>query len=368
MRIGLLLALSLCAGCPSSHGPMEPRPPAECGRHRVTLDLRSDFELGEVLSAEVRLDGEATLRTRFDPETRLREGVRLGTVCDVSRGAHRIEVVLLDPAGREVAARTVSAEVTRDISLTVAITRGSGECGGASCESMGCVRAECLDDRCVQSLDPAACPPGQRCEPTGECVDAGCECVDDAECPAFGCLVPECRSCACLSRPDDDRCGPGGACRPDGSCAGACLCASDADCFSAGGCARATCVDCVCLVEPDDAACPEGSLCDAETGECVADLAVVALLLRTDYVPFMEFDAVTHQVEGAAAVRVDVERLDTDALFDGVPTPFARVTLPARSEVLVTAWLERDGAPVARERLALRFPPGTHEAVFTISR
>ncbi|MCB9597847.1 MAG: hypothetical protein H6719_34335 [Sandaracinaceae bacterium] len=138
---------------------------------------------------------------------------RLASFEGLEPGAYRVDVVLTDVAGDEVARRSTLVTVERSVAITVVI---SLSCVGVTCPATGdspaataCYGGQCVDPRCSDDQPEyctGACASDDACG-GGQCVAgvclggpvAGCDdgdpCTDDAE-TADGCThVPNTAAC-----------------------------------------------------------------------------------------------------------------------------------------------------------------------------
>ena len=171
----------------------------------LEVRLRTDLApLGEFTTATVRIPGQEDRAVPASAFENYVTGATLTTFEGLPAQNTRITVELTDGSSL-VAARSVTAALTSDATVTVVITR---DCVGLSCtegSDTACHGGQCVDPACSPE-NPSACP-----EP---------ECTTAADCPrpGTGCLEAVCLVGGVCGAADDDSCGTGEYCDPDDGC------------------------------------------------------------------------------------------------------------------------------------------------------
>lgn len=223
------------------------------------------------------------------------DGVRVAVLEEIAEGVSNVRVTLIDDGRQVVAERLAVVRVSGDTGVTVVITRScrgvicppAGEPNLATCESGRCVAPECTPET------PESCPAGGVGD--GGARDGGGpvvggRCAVDADCGAAeGCLEPVCRSGVCLLSRVDARCAPGERCDPtldcvdaevcgDSTCEGAedsCDCQEDCGQVCGDGCCNGDENTCGCPedcgVQCGDRCCNGGEAAAGCPADCVSD-------------------------------------------------------------------------------------------------
>ena len=268
------------------------------GGLELSIDLRSDRVAGvEVDQAEVvwQRAGQELGRevVPLGAGTDLVAGIRLVDAASLSPGAYRVRVTLRR-AGRDVAERSRTFQMSGDFAVLMVLTRACGDdgCEPARCDTAAqcvreraCFRPECLGGVCLAVPDDSLCAAG-RCDPERGCgpggdVDAGPGGPgDDAGRSDAGlgdagpgCGTLDCSDPACAGRPCDDAnlCTHGDVCG-GGVCRGTSISCSDSPCVTRVCDGTASCAE---TPRSNGVACTDdGNACTADvcrTGRCEHD-------------------------------------------------------------------------------------------------
>jgi len=187
---------------------------------QLSVDLKTDYA-PEIEFTEVRADlfqgrlipadDESGTRVLYTPrrEHDFLAGRRVAEFAGVPTGPYALRLRLVTPSGFIVAERTTTLDLSRDVTVTLIVSR--------SCRDVSCPRAG--DD-----LSHTACVGGR-------CVSPSCTVEDPAECG-----TPECTAAS--------------------------------ECVTSVPCARSACIDGVCLYAGDHTMCGSREYCDTARG-CV---------------------------------------------------------------------------------------------------
>ena len=153
-----------------------------------------------------------------------------------------ITVSLRRLGGNELASTTVRIEHTKDINITIAITR---DCAGVTCSSGGAIRERCLAGKCVLET----CIDGSQ----PSCREAECDPAQNgSDCPSeIACATPTCVGGICYNDPSGQaECEAGQVCDVTLNQCVEAVCTSAIDCTdtAANECKVASCEQNSCLV------------------------------------------------------------------------------------------------------------------------
>ena len=237
----------------------------------LTVKLRTDFQpLREFMSVEVLVDSEPQdLIVKVDGQY-VRPGETLALFEGLSPNERRsVTVTLRRLGGNALISSTVLVEHTKDLILTVAITR---DCSGKVCQPVDgnaqrCLAGVCVDARCATGDEPY-------------CNEAFVPCLDDSSCTAAApCAKATCEAGLCFSDAQNSLCAMNEVCDIESlACVPASVpgeCMVDGDCTrgaGSSGCVLAQCLTdveaCLYTFAANGTACGTGLMC--QNGACVS--------------------------------------------------------------------------------------------------